>query len=171
MQNPEVSLLPQGLMRPGMPAQWFGFGFTQVHFGEAARHAAARTFIPASETPNTQDDTALPTFFAYEKHVAASWCLDAATAMLATVASQALWAAERKAPPALADFLETVRAHFPPIDGTRRRKPGEEVERLAKAFSEAALTGGFGPPSSQNGSRPAKRATGVRRQAVGARRR
>jgi histidine ammonia-lyase len=157
LANPDVSLLPPGLVRPGMEPRWFGFGFTQVHFGEAARHAAARTFIPASETPNTQDDTAVPTFFAYEKHVQASWYLDAALAMLAATASQALWATERDAPPPLRPFLETVRAHFPPVDGTRRREPGREIERLAQAFAAAALSADLSPPARQGGARPARR--------------
>jgi histidine ammonia-lyase len=142
LRNPEVSLLPPNLMRPGTTGQGAGFGFTLVHYGEAARHAAERTFIPGAEgDPKGQNDTALPTFFAYEKQTEAAWCLDAATAMLAVVASQALWATERSAPPQLEGFLGTIHSYFPPVDGASRRRPGEEIERLAKAFSAAALTG------------------------------
>jgi histidine ammonia-lyase len=156
LRNPEVSLLPPNLMRPGTTGQGAGFGFTLVHYGEAARHAAARTFIPGSEgDPKGQNDTAVPTFFAYEKQTEAAWCLDAATAMLAVVASQALWATDRPAPPPLGDFLAAVRTYFPPVDGSTRRRPGEEIERLAKAFSAAALTGTLEPRS--RAGRPSRR--------------
>jgi histidine ammonia-lyase len=151
MANPEVSGLPPGLVRPGMTGFGAPFGFAQVHFGEAARHAAERTFIPMSETPNTQDDTAVPTFFAYEKNAQAGWYADAATAMLAAVASQALWASDRNGPPALDDFLATVRTYFPPLDQTGRRRPGAEVERLAKALGESTLSGKLEPPGARNG--------------------
>ncbi len=142
-----VSGLPEGLAKPGGPPEATGLlGFIQIGFGEEARHAARRTFLPASEGGGYggQNDVASPTFFAYRKHLAASEALDSALAILAVVAGQAFWVTDREGPPRLAAFLAAVRAIVPPVADERRRNLGRELERLRMAFSDAALGGAFG---------------------------
>ncbi|MEQ9349226.1 MAG: hypothetical protein RII27_01660, partial [Alphaproteobacteria bacterium] len=104
-------------------------------------------FLPPSEGGGYgQNDVASPTFFAYQKHLTANRCFDSAMAILATVASQALWVTERKAPPQLAAFLDGVRSIVRPFDGKGERNTGRELERLATALGDGALTGAFPPP-------------------------
>ena len=52
--------------------------------------------------------------------------------MLAALASQALHVAGQPPPPALAPFLDEVRAAFPPLDAPR--PVGPDAERLAAAL-------------------------------------
>ena len=74
---------------------------------EQAKLAAQRTFIPGTELVGAgQDDVATTAFFAWTKEATAGRCLDAAMAMLATIASQALHVTERTAP-ALQAFVAT----------------------------------------------------------------
>src|SRR5581483_4878546 len=106
-----------------------------------ARTAAQRTFLPGAEG-DAQDDVAAPAFLAYEKSLTAGGCLDATLAVLAVVASQALSITNRKAPPALQEFLETVRSYCPPIRLQGRRRPlGRELDKLHTTFTTAVLEG------------------------------
>jgi histidine ammonia-lyase len=52
--------------------------------------------------------------------------------MLAAVASQALHVTDRRAPPALADLLDSVRAAFPPV--TASRAFGQDLAQLTAAL-------------------------------------
>ena len=110
----------------------------QIGFGEEARHEAARTFLPASESGGFkgQNDVASPTFFAYAKHNRVAWCLEACLASLAVSSSQALFVTDRPAPPALRDLLLAVREEVPPVDGTSGRELGAEVARPTAKFCE-----------------------------------
>lgn len=132
MLDPHVSLLPGQLQ---LGDSYMGcLPMAEVGIGETARHAASRTFLPASEAGGFgQNDVASPTFFAWIKERDAGVCLDAALAILAGIASQALYVTERQAPPPLAGFLEDVRAVFPPV--TTQRVLGEDVDRLSAAFT------------------------------------
>ncbi len=132
MLDPHVSLLPDHL-RVG--DGYIGcLSMTQVGIGEAARHAAARTFLPAGEGGGFgQNDVASPSFFAWVKERDAGACFDASLAILAAIASQALYVTERPATPPLADLLDEVRTHFPPV--TDARALGGDVDRLAAVFS------------------------------------
>ena len=78
---------------------------------------------------------------AYRQEQRAAWCLDAALAILAVAASQALWVTDRPAPPPLAGLLDDVRSVSPPIEELASREVGPELERLTAAFQAAALTG------------------------------
>jgi histidine ammonia-lyase len=110
-----------------------GLGFAQVGYAEQARRAAQRTFLPGSEGGGFgQNDVSPPTFAAWHAQEQAGACLDAALASLAVVASQAFHVTERQAPPALAQTLEEVRSHVPPVIG--QRMLGPEVERLDAAW-------------------------------------
>jgi histidine ammonia-lyase len=132
----EVSGLPESLAVPGgVPWTTGLLGFIQIGFGEEARHAAARTFLPPSEGGGYagQNDIASPTFFTYRKHLAACEALDSSLAILA-----------RAGPPKLAGFLAAVRDIVPPVESRRRRNLGRELEKLRDAFADNALTGRFG---------------------------
>lgn len=138
-----VSGLPHLLIPPGSGSWGTGsLGFVQVGIGEEARRAAQRTLIPPSEGGGFgQNDVASPTFLAYRKEQRAAWCLDAAVAILAVVASQALWVTDRQAPPPLAGLLEGVRSVCPPVEDLASRDLGCELERLTGVFQAAALAG------------------------------
>jgi len=112
----------------------------QVAYGEAARHAAQRTFLPGSGDFG-QNDVTLPTFQAWDKERRAATAFESSLALLAASASQALATTGRKAPRPLRGFLEMVRDHFPPMDEGRPRRMGEHAERLRRAFSQAVLAG------------------------------
>jgi histidine ammonia-lyase len=86
-----------------------------------------------------QNDLPAPAFASWSKTTAVGTCLDRSLAVLAALASEALHAAGRPAPPALADLLDEVRAAFPPVEVPRPF--GGDVERLAEGFG-ARATGG-----------------------------
>lgn len=110
-----VSHLPDQLQTgPDDPRYLGTLPMTQVGYGEAARRAAQRTFLPGSESGGFgQNDVAAPHFFAWRAQAQAGALLEAALAPLAMVASQALYVTGRSVPPALAPRLEQVRAYAP----------------------------------------------------------
>ncbi|WP_119458436.1 aromatic amino acid lyase [Rhodospirillaceae bacterium SYSU D60014] len=112
----------------------------QVGYAEEARRAAQRTFLPGSEGGGFgQNDVAPPTFLAWRGQERAGWCLDASLATLGAIASQALFATDRPAPPALRDLLTEIRDHFPPVAAARPLAP--DAERLAAAFRARVYEG------------------------------
>jgi histidine ammonia-lyase len=144
LHDGSVSLLPHHLSASG--EGWGGTaGLTmmQIGYSEEARHEAARTFLPASESGGFtgQNDVASPTFFAYAKEGRAAWCLDACLASLAVASSQALYVTGREAPPELRVFLAEVRDRVPPVDGVSQRELGTEVSGLTDAFGAIARDG------------------------------
>lgn len=144
MHEESISLLPHHL---SVSADGWGgtatLTFVQIGYGEEARHEAARTFLPVSESGGFkgQNDVSSPTFFAYAKHGRVSSCFEACLASLAVTSSQALFVTEREAPPALRGFVEAVRRYVPPVDGSSPRELGSEVGKLAAAFGEVATAG------------------------------
>jgi histidine ammonia-lyase len=107
---------------------------------EEARALAAPTLLPATIN-DTQNDVASPLFGAYRSQHRASECLDGALAILALVASQALFVTGRPVAPPLAGLLAGVRSVFPPIEAAERADQGRQAEELASILSRAALTG------------------------------
>ncbi len=107
------------------------FGMVQPAYWAEAQHAAQRTFLARGVAG--QNDVLLPTFFAWDKEREAGACLDAALAMLAGVASQALYVTGREATPPLRGLLAAVREEFPPIE--ELRPLGLDGERLTAAFT------------------------------------
>ncbi|RVA78512.1 histidine ammonia-lyase, partial [Mesorhizobium sp. M7A.F.Ca.CA.001.08.2.1] len=92
-------------------------------------------FIPGTESAGAgQDDVATTAFFAWTKEATAGRCVDAAMAMLAMIASQALHVTERTPPPALRSFVDQIRAIVPPVGADRVLGP--ELARLAEWFTE-----------------------------------
>ncbi len=134
--NGRVSGLPDQLLTSATDDRYMGtLGMVQVGYGEQARHAAQRSFMPGPESGGyAQNDVAPPTFPAWAKAVEAGECLDGSLATLAIVASQALHITERPAPPALVGFLDEIRATFPPLE--RGYPLGADLGRLAARFTE-----------------------------------
>ncbi|MBM3599698.1 MAG: histidine ammonia-lyase [Alphaproteobacteria bacterium] len=130
-----VSHLPDGLMtRPNDDRYMGALGMALVGWGEQARHAAQRTFLPGPESGGfAQNDVASPTFHAWRKERDAATALEACLSVLAIVASQALYVTERPAPQRLASLLAEIRAVVPPLE--RVRMLGPDCERLAEAFA------------------------------------
>jgi histidine ammonia-lyase len=137
--NGHVSHLPDQLLVGRKPGQSDGRGnigyVTMAANGyiELAKGAAQRTFIPGSDSGVGQDDVATPAFLAWSKEARAGECLNASLAILALVASQALFVTDREAPPALRGFLELVRTYVPPV--IEDRILGPELGRLADAIT------------------------------------
>lgn len=138
--NGRVSHLPDLLMTDRHPSDSDGHGnvgyvpMAITGYLEQAKLFAQRTFIPGTESAGSgQDDIAAPAFFAWAKEQKAGRCVDAALAMLAMLASQALHVTDRQAPPALRSFVEDVRAIIPPV-GTDRVL-GPELGQLGDWFT------------------------------------
>jgi histidine ammonia-lyase len=132
-----VSLLPPQLVTA--PGAYIGtLGFTAVAYAEQARQAAQRTFLPGSEGGGFgQNDVPAPSFFAWRKEAETGRCLDAALAILAAVASQALHITGNPVPPALTSLLEEVRALMPPVE--KPSAPAAGVAALAERFTRSAF--------------------------------
>lgn len=144
MHDGTVSLLPHHLTTSedgwGGTA---GLSMVQIGYSEEARHEAARTFLPASESGGYtgQNDVASPTFFAYAKERRVAWCLDACLASLAVTSSQALFVTGRSAPAPLAHLLSIVRERVPPLEGPTARGLAHELDRLTEVLGDAAFHG------------------------------
>jgi len=137
--NGHVSHLPDQLLVGRQRGQSDGRGnigyVTMAANGyiELAKGAAQRTFIPGNDSAAGQDDVASPAFLAWSKEARAGRCLDASLAMLAVVASQALFVTDREAPPALRGFMELIRSHVAPV--IEDRLLGPELGQLANAIT------------------------------------
>ena len=104
---------------------------TAAGYAEEARTLAQTTVLGLGGFG--QNDLPAPGFLAWGKATAVGTTLERTLAVLAAVASQALHVAGQRPPPALAPFLEEIRAAFPPIEAPRAL--GSDAERLASAFS------------------------------------
>lgn len=143
--NGRVSHLPDLLMVGRAPSESDGHGnvgyipMAVTGFLEEAKAAAQRSFIPGSKSAGAgQDDVAAPALLAWVKEERAGRAFDAALALLAVIASQALHVTARPAPPPLTSFLDEIRAIVPPVDADRVLGP--ELERLARSFTRHAFT-------------------------------
>jgi histidine ammonia-lyase len=106
---------------------------------DEARAAAMPTLLPAAVN-DPQDDVSSPVFSAYRRQARAAECLDAALAVLAAEASQALSTCGRRPAPPLQHLLGTIRAIFPAVAG-KPRDLGPRAERLVAALAQSAVTG------------------------------
>ncbi len=144
MKLHEAEHLPENLARPGgHPWGTTLLSFVQVGYGEEARHAARRSFLPPSEggAIGGQNDVATATVFAYQKHLTAAFCLEASMAILAVSASQALWARDVQPAAPLRDFLAAIRQQVAPVESRGERRIGEELHGLQERFAAAAVDG------------------------------
>jgi histidine ammonia-lyase len=103
----------------------------QNGWAEEARAIAAPTLLSLGSFG--QNDVPILNFLAWRKATAIGECLDAALAVLAALASQALHVAAHEPPPNLRPLVEEVRAAFAPV--TDPRPLGEDCRRLADAFT------------------------------------
>lgn len=131
----QASLLPDYLTSAN--GAYIGcLGFVSADYAEQARHAAQRTVLPGSDGGGFgQNDLAVPAFAAWRKSEESGRCLDANLAVLAAVASQALYVTGRRATPALEAFLAEVRRVFAPLD--EPRAPGPDAGALAARFTRS----------------------------------
>jgi histidine ammonia-lyase len=141
--NGKVSLLPDLLMTGRDRGESDGHGnvgyipMAIAGYMEQARLAAQRTFIPASESAGAQDDVAATAFSAWSKEEASGRCADACMAMLAVVASQALYVTGREPPRALRSFLASVQDIVAPVDDDRVLGP--ELAALTAWFTRTVF--------------------------------
>ncbi|HKY94258.1 MAG TPA: aromatic amino acid lyase, partial [Kiloniellales bacterium] len=138
-----ISGLPDKLSRGGPAGGTVALAYApmaSVGFLESARSAATTTLLPGAEGGAFgQDDVVSPVFQAWHKHERAALSFERALAVLAAVASQALWVTDRAAPPALAPLLEEIRTSVPPVDDVAPRTLGHDCGRLAEAFRARLL--------------------------------
>lgn len=129
----ETAALPraQSAAQTDNPAGVGILSMVQPDYWAEAQHAAQRTFI--TQGVAGQNDVVSPVFVAWQKEHTAGACLDAALAMVAATASQALYVSGRPATPPLRALLEMVREVFPPVE--RARPLGRDCARLAAAFT------------------------------------
>jgi histidine ammonia-lyase len=136
--------LPHLLNPPGYAGAISGatslFGWAVTGYVESARAAAAPTLMPAVIV-DAQNDLATATSLAHEKQRRAADGLDGALAVLALVASQALFVTGREPAPRLAELVAGLRSVFPPVDRPDGRDQGGQAGRLAEAFRAGAVTG------------------------------
>jgi histidine ammonia-lyase len=150
MHSP-TSGLPHLLAPPGFVGGASGgatnlFGWVASGLVEEARALAAPTLLPATIN-DTQNDVASTVFAAYRSQTRAAECLDSVLAMLALVASQALFVTGRDPAPALAGLLSGIRSVFPPLESDRAGQ-GAQAGELAVILGQAALTGQLPFPAS-----------------------
>jgi histidine ammonia-lyase len=143
--NGKVSHLPDLLMVDRDPSDSDGHGnvgyvpMAITGYLEQAKFYAQRTFIPGTESAGAgQDDVAATAFLAWAKEERAGRCVDAALAMLAMLASQALYVTGRNAPRALLPLVEGVRGIVPPVGEDRALGP--ELSKLSAWFTSLVLT-------------------------------
>jgi histidine ammonia-lyase len=144
--NGQFSQLPDLLLVGREPGSSDGRGhigyvtMAQCGYLEQAKSAAQRTFIPGCDPTGTgQDDVGAPVFLAWAKEERAGRCVDASLGMLAAIASQALYATNRPAPPALQGLLAWIRSILPPL--VEDRVLGAELGRLANGITQQVFAG------------------------------
>ncbi len=136
LQDGAVSGLPHWLTTGDVEGPVRYLAQIQVGYGERARRAAQRSFIPGSESGGFgQSDLKTPTQSAWLAEREAGRCLDASLALLAVTALHALDVTERRAPPPLADFAADLLRFVPRIKEIRMLGP--ELGRLADSFTSS----------------------------------
>ncbi len=136
--------LPPLLSAPGYRPAIGGpvnlFGWTATGYVEAARAAAAPTLMPAVVV-DAQNDLSSATSLAHGKERDAAYAFGGVQAILAIVASQALFVTGRQPAPPLQDLVAGIRSVFPPVESPHGRDLGAQAGRLADVFRAASGTG------------------------------
>jgi histidine ammonia-lyase len=138
LNTAETSGLPVNLAAAGASGNGtYAYGWAANSYVEEARAAATPALLPSvAESPHA--DISSPTFSAYGRERRAAECLDGVMAILAIVASQALFVTGRNPAQPLWPVLSFVRSVFPPIEGTGERDLSAEGGRLQHALGAAA---------------------------------
>lgn len=108
----------------------------QNGWAEEARAIAVPTLLSLGGFG--QNDVPILNFLAWRKATAIGHCLDAALAVLAAIASQALYADAREPPAPLRGLLAQIRASFTPVSSPRPL--GEDCERLTETFTRGIFS-------------------------------
>jgi histidine ammonia-lyase len=136
--------LPNLLSPPGYRGALSGatnlFGWSVTGYVETARAAASPALMPAVVT-DPQNDLSTATSIAHQKEQDAAGAFDNALAILALVASQALFVTGRPPAPPLRDLTAGIRSVFPPVGRAGGRDLGTEAGRLAGIFQAASVSG------------------------------
>jgi histidine ammonia-lyase len=136
--------LPPLLKPSGLASQLSGatnlFGWVVTGYVESARAAAAPALMPAV-VADTQNDLATATSLAHQKERQAGDALDGALAILALVASQALFVTGRTVAPGLDGLLAGIRSVFPPVESWHARDLGAQAGALAAVLRAGVVTG------------------------------
>lgn len=136
--------LPHLLNPPGYQGAISGatslFGWVATGYVESARAAAAPALMPAVVV-DAQNDLATAASLAHVRQRQAGDGLDSALAILALVASQALYVTGRPPAPPLAGLVGGIRSVFPPVDSPHGRNQGAQAGQLADVFRAGAVTG------------------------------
>jgi histidine ammonia-lyase len=136
--------LPSLLSPPGYRGALSGatnlFGWSVTGYVETARAAASPALMPAVVT-DPQNDLSTATSTAHQRERDAAGAFDGALAILALVASQALFVTGRQPAPPLRDLATGIRSVFPPVERPDGRDLGAEAGRLAGVFQAASVSG------------------------------
>ena len=136
--------LPHLLSPPGYRGALGGatnhFGWAVTSYVETARAAASPALMPAVVV-DQQNDLSTATSVAHQRERDAGAAFDGALAILALVASQALFATGRQPAPPLRDLAAGIRSVFPPVERPGGRDLGAEAGRLAGVFQAASVSG------------------------------
>ena len=136
--------LPSLLSPPGYRGALSGatnlFGWSVTGYVETARAAASPALMPAV-VADPQNDLSTATSTAHQRELTAAGAFDGALAILALVASQALFVTGRQPAPPLRDLATGIRSVFPPVERADGRDLGEEAGRLAEALQAASVSG------------------------------
>jgi histidine ammonia-lyase len=136
--------LPHLLNPPGYDGALSGatnlFGWSVTGYAESARAAAAPALMPAV-VADPQNDLSTATCLAHQRERQAADAYHGAQAILALVASQALYVTERQPARPLKELVAGIRSVFPPVDSPGGRDLGAEAGRLAQVFAAGSVTG------------------------------
>ena len=136
--------LPHLLSPPGYRGALGGatnhFGWAVTSYVETARAAASPALMPAVVV-DPQNDLSTATSIAHQRERDAAGAFDGALAILALVASQALFVTGRQPAPPLRDLAAGIRSVFPPVERAGGRDLGAEAGRLAGIFQAASVSG------------------------------
>lgn len=136
--------LPHLLSPPGYDGALSGatnlFGWVVTGYVETARAAAAPALMPAV-VADPQNDLATATSLAHQRERQAAEAFHSAQAILALVASQALYVTGRQPAPPLKDLVTGIRSVFPPVESAVARDLGEQAGRLAQVYAAGSVTG------------------------------
>ena len=117
----------------------------QNGWAEEARALATPTLLSLGGFG--QNDVPALNFLAWRKATAIGHCLDASLAVLAALASQALFVGAHDPPPNLRALTSEIRDTFPPVD--RPRPLGDDCRKLTDAFAHQVFDSkprrGLGP--------------------------
>lgn len=138
---PKMLIAPATQAPPGARSSTWQteYASLQAEYGEKARQVASSSFLSLAETGGgPYNYIAAPTLSAYDHEQRAATSLSGSLAILAVVASQALFVAGKAAPPQLQELVRCVRDECPPVELSGPAPDAVKLQRLASVFEAAA---------------------------------